>query len=119
MRHVLAQLQRIFILDPIPSHMRDYSALSETLQADGGNISGVLAALEPERKTEVEIALKTYLDALPEPDIRRVWTELVGKFQTDAMLYCEEGWGESSAISSTRAACQMAPCASWPSSRHS
>lgn len=95
-RHVLTQLQRIFVLDPIPSHMRDYSALSETLQADGGNISGVLAALDPERKAEVEATLRAYLNALPEPDIRRVWTEPVGKFQTDAMLYCEEGWGESS-----------------------
>lgn len=96
-RHVLAQLQRIFVLDPIPGHMRDYSALSESLQADGGNLSGVLAALEPERKAEVEATLKDYFNALPEPDIRRVWTEPVGKFQTDAMLYCEEAWGDTSA----------------------
>jgi predicted ATPase len=39
------------------------------------------------------------LKSLPERDIQRIWTEPVGKFQTDAMLYCEEGW--SSTVSHT------------------
>lgn len=43
-------------------------------------------------KTEVEKTLTHYLKTLPERDIKRVWTEPVGKFGTDAMLYCEEGW---------------------------
>lgn len=94
-RQVLTQLQQIFVFDPIPSHMRAYAPLSEKLQADGSNISGVLAALDPPRKAEVESTLTEYLKALPERDIQRVWTELVGKFQTDAMLYCEEGWAGS------------------------
>jgi predicted ATPase len=29
---------------------------------------------------------------LPERDIRRVYAETVGKFNSDAMLYCEEHW---------------------------
>lgn len=91
-RHVLSQLQRIFVFDPIPSHMRDYTPLSDKLLADGSNIAGVLAGLEASRKQGVEQTLTHYLRALPERDIQRVWTETVGKFNTDAMLYCQEGW---------------------------
>lgn len=91
-KQVLAQLQQIFVFDPIPSHMRDYTPFSEKLQSDGSNIAGVLAALDEKRKKEVEDILTEYLKALPERDIQRIWTEPVGKFQTDAMLYCEEGW---------------------------
>ena len=91
-KQVLLQLQRIFVFDPIPSHIRDYAPFSETLLADGSNIAGVLAGLEPVRKAEVEQTLTKYLKELPERDIKRVWTEPVGKFSTDAMLYCEEGW---------------------------
>lgn len=91
-KHILTQFQRIFVFDPIPSHMRNYSPFSEKLQTDGSNIAGVLAGLEDKRKAEVEASLTSYLKALPERDIKRVWTEPVGKFKTDAMLYCEEGW---------------------------
>lgn len=91
-KQVLSQLQQIFVFDPIPSHMRNYTPFSESLQADGSNIAGVLAALEESRKAEVESILTKYLKDLPERDIQRIWTEPVGKFQTDAMLYCEEGW---------------------------
>lgn len=91
-KRVLSQLQRIFVFDPIPSHMRDYTPFSDKLQADGSNIAGVLAALDISHKDEVENTLTKYLKALPERDIQRIWTEPVGKFQTDAMLYCEEGW---------------------------
>ncbi len=92
---VLNQLQNIFVFDPIPSHMRDYTAFSEKLLSDGSNLSGVLAALEPDKKKEVEKTLTDYLKTIPEKDIRRVWTEPIGKFQNDAMLYCEEGWSEA------------------------
>ncbi len=91
-RLVQEHLQRIFILDPIPSHMRNYSPFSDKLKSDGANIAGVLAALPKERKEEVEVTLTSYLKQMPERDIKRVWTEPVGKFETDAMLYCEEGW---------------------------
>lgn len=91
-KSVLSHLQTIFVFDPIPSHMRNYSPLSEKLLSDGSNMAGVLAGLEGERKTHVEITLTAYLKDLPERDIKRIWTEPVGKFKTDAMLYCEEGW---------------------------
>jgi predicted ATPase len=89
---VLSHLQKIFVFDPIPSHMRNYAPLSEKLMADGSNIAGVLAGLENERKTYTENTLTCYIKELPERDIKRIWTEPVGKFKTDAMLYCEEGW---------------------------
>ena len=91
-KKVLSELQSIFVFDSIPSHMRDYKPLSDSLQADGANIAGVLAGLEKERKEEVEKKLAFYLKDLPEKDVRRIRAETVGKFQTDAMLYCEEGW---------------------------
>lgn len=91
-KYVLAKFQQIFVFDPIPSHMRNYSPLAEQLKADGSNIAGVLAAIEGERKERVETTLTQYLKELPERDIKRVWTEPVGKFGADAMLYCEEGW---------------------------
>jgi predicted ATPase len=95
-KHVLSQLQRIFVFDPIPSHMRNYTPLSEKLLADGSNIAGVLAGLENNRKQTVEETLTRYLKDLPDRDIKRIWTEPVGKFKTDAMLYCEEGWENQS-----------------------
>ncbi len=94
-KYVLAQLQKIFVFDPIPSHMRDYAPLSDKLLADGSNIAGVLAGLEEPGKTKAEAMLTRYLKALPERDIQRIWTEPVGKFKTDAMLYCEEGWNRT------------------------
>ncbi len=91
-KNVASQLSKIFILDPIPSHMRHYTALSDTLLPDGSNIAGVLGGLEGERKTAVEDAVTGYVKGIPERDIKRIWVELVGKFGIDAMLYCQEGW---------------------------
>ncbi len=91
-RQVAEQLRRVFIFDPIPTHMRSYQPLSEQLQSDGGNIAVVLAALPDDRRGEVEETLTRYLRELPERDLGRIWTERVGKFRTDAMLYCEEAW---------------------------
>lgn len=85
-------LRSIFILDPIPSHMRGYSSLSDKLEPDARNIAGVIAALPDEKKKEIETTLTGYASRLPERDIRRVYAETVGKFKTDAMLYCEEHW---------------------------
>lgn len=95
-REVISQLLKIFVFDPVPSHMRKFADFSETLLSDGSNIAGVLAALESTQKEEVEQTLTHYLRKLPEGDIQRIWTEPVGKFQTDAMLYCEEKWCEGS-----------------------
>lgn len=91
-KYTLKKLQSIFVFDPIPNHMRNYSPLSERLLSDGSNIAGVLAGLEDERRHDVENTLTTYLREVPERDIKRVWTEHVGKFRSDAMIYCEEGW---------------------------
>jgi predicted ATPase len=89
---VISALRNIFILDPIPSHMRIYSPLAEKLESDARNIAGVLAALPEEKQQEIETVLTKYASQLPERDIRRVYAETVGKFNSDAMLYCEEHW---------------------------
>lgn len=89
---VITVLRDIFILDPIPSHMRNFSPLSERLDSDAWNIAGVLAALPKEKQQEIEAVLTRYASQLPERDIHRVYAETVGKFNSDAMLYCEEHW---------------------------
>ncbi|MBW4428286.1 MAG: AAA family ATPase [Nostoc desertorum CM1-VF14] len=89
---VVQCLDKIFILNPIPAKMRDYSRLSDNLESDASNIAGLLAALDGERKIEVEKTLSTYIKDLPEGDIQKVWAEKVGRFGSDAMLYCQEGW---------------------------
>jgi predicted ATPase len=93
-QQVIAELKNIFILDPIPSHMRDYSLLSEQLEPDASNIAGVLAALDKRTKTRVEKILTGYMKDLPEKDVQRIYAEPVGKFGRDAMLYCDELWGK-------------------------
>ncbi len=89
---VISSLRDIFILDPIPSHMRKFSPLSDRLESDAWNIAGVLAALPQEKQRVIETVLTKYASQLPERDIRRVYAETVGKFNSDAMLYCEEHW---------------------------
>lgn len=90
---VIASLRAIFVLDPIPSHMRNYSPLADKLDSDARNIAGVIAALPPSQKSDIERVLSQYAAKLPERDIVRVYAEVVGKFKSDAMLYSEEEWG--------------------------
>lgn len=90
---VVNDLKNLFILDPIPSHMRDYQPLSDQLSPDASNIAGVLAALNDQKKGEIEKTISSYIKDLPEKDISRVYAEKVGKFGRDAMLYCDEHWG--------------------------
>lgn len=94
---VIGSLREIFILDPIPAHMRSYSSLSDRLESDARNIAGVIAALPKPQQTEIESVLTNYASKLPERDIRRVYAEPVGRFNSDAMLYCEEAWGDGDA----------------------
>lgn len=89
---VTSSLREIFYLDPIPSHMRIYSPLSEKLDSDAKNIAGVISALPKSKQKEIEIVLTKYASKLPERDIRNVYAETVGRFKSDAMLYCEEDW---------------------------
>ncbi|HDQ4528895.1 TPA: AAA family ATPase [Pseudomonas aeruginosa] len=96
---VIKSLRGIFILDPIPSHMRGYSPLSERLESDSNNIAGVLAALDDTEREKIEEILTSYVSQLPEKDIKKVYAETVGAFNTDAMLYCQEHWTDSSDFS--------------------
>ena len=91
-QEVLETLREIFVLDPIPSHMRSYSPLSDKLESDARNIAGVIAVLTRNGNDSVEKILTQYVSKLPEKDIQRVYAEPVGKFAADAMLYCEEHW---------------------------
>ncbi|OIP67517.1 MAG: hypothetical protein AUK43_19260 [Oscillatoriales cyanobacterium CG2_30_40_61] len=88
-------IKKIFIINPIPQNMRNYSPLSKTLEQDGSNIAGVLAALPEPEKEKIEQTLLNYLSQLPEGDLQRVWAEPVGRLGSDAMLYCEEKWGKN------------------------
>ena len=83
---VVESLRDIFILDPIPSHMRGYSPLAEKLDSDARNIAGVIAALAPQKQKEIESVLTSYVSKLPERDIRRVYAETVGKFGSSGLF---------------------------------
>jgi len=99
---VVEDLNKIFILDPIPSHMRTYTPLSDELKSDAANIAGVLEALEQSQKSEITAVLTDYLSELPENEIVNVWTEPIGRFQSDAMLYCSEVWNDDRFIVDAR-----------------
>lgn len=97
-RHVLRSLRDIFILQPQPNRMRQYVPLASELEKDGGNIAGVLAGKPDAEKEAMEATISSYLHKLPERDVERVWTERVGRFASDAMLYCEEKWTATSTV---------------------
>jgi predicted ATPase len=103
MHFVFQKLRNIFIFNPEPSKMRNYSVRSDTLQSDGSNIAGVLADLPDSQKTDVENTLLKYIQHLPEKDIKKVWGEVVGRLGKDAMLYCTEEWqpGKTTEIDAT------------------
>ena len=92
---ILEELSGIFVLNPIPNHMTDYSTLSDKLLPDASNIAGVLAAMDEAQQKKIEGKLTLYLKDIPEKDIKETWVESVGKFNTDAMLYCKESWGDN------------------------
>lgn len=83
-------LQKIFVFNPIPSQMRNYSPLSQNLERDAANIAGVIAALPETEKSILEKELSHYIAKIPEGKIEKVWVETVGKLDNHAMLYCEE-----------------------------
>ena len=85
-------INRVFILEPVPNRIRQYSKVSKVLQRDGGNIAGVLAALPEEEKRRIERELTEYIKPLPEQDINKIEAVTVSLANSDAMLYCYEGW---------------------------
>lgn len=89
---VATSLKSIFILDPKPERMRNFSPLNDHLLSDGSNLAGVIAALPIPEKEKFEEALTNFVKPLPEKDIVRIWAETVGRFHSDAMLYCTEEW---------------------------
>ena len=91
-QYVTDKMEQIFIFDPVPSLMRDYVPFSSYLLENASNLAGMIAALPDDKRLKIENQLTLYLSKLPEGEITRVWTEPVGKFQRDAMLYCEEKW---------------------------
>ncbi|MDE6796211.1 MAG: ATP-binding protein, partial [Muribaculaceae bacterium] len=91
---VAASLKSIFILDPKPDRMRAYTPLADRLASDGSNIAGVIAGLPEDQKKEFEDSLTNYVRPLPEKDLKKIWAEPIGRFKTDAMLYCVEEWGD-------------------------
>ncbi|WP_341528927.1 AAA family ATPase [Nostoc sp. UHCC 0302] len=90
--NLIQYIENIFILNPLPYKMRNYSIVYDKLEGDASNIAGVLAALSDEQKAAIESTLSEYIKYLPGGDIQRVWAEKVGRFGTDAMLYCQEEW---------------------------
>jgi len=91
-------LKSIFVLNPDPQAMRRYSKLSKELSTDAGNIAGVIAALKPEEKEQLEEKLTRYVKPLPERDINKITAVTVGLAGSDAMLYCYEDWNPETPV---------------------
>lgn len=91
-------LKSVFVLNPNPLAMRNYSKLSRELRMDAGNIAGVLAALKPNEKMRLEEKLTEYVKPLPERDINKITAVTVGLAATDAMLYCYEDWNPNQPV---------------------
>ena len=89
---VLQALRTTLVLDPIPTNMRAYTSLSQTLKGDAHNVAGLLINLPEAQKKVIEETLSYYLSQLLARTVRRVWAEPIGRFGIDAMLYCEEEW---------------------------
>lgn len=89
---VTSSLKSIFVLDPKPDKMRSYTPLADRLAPDGSNIAGVIAGLPEPGKKDFEERLTNYVRPLPEKDLKKIWAEPIGRFKTDAMLYCAEEW---------------------------
>jgi hypothetical protein len=97
LKAVSSALSRLFLLNPIPSHMRDYCQKADRLSHDGSNLAGVIAALPENQKAQIESTILRYVSALPEKDITSLKAELYGPFQSDAMLICFEQWSKTEA----------------------
>lgn len=95
LKAVSSALSHLFLLNPIPSHMRDYCQKADRLTQDGSNLAGVIAALPENQKEQIESTILDYVSALPEKDITSLKAELYGPFKSDAMLICLESWSES------------------------
>lgn len=91
----LEAFSSIFVLDPDPGQMRGFPSLSETLNANGSNVAGVIAAMPEDERRTFEERIVHYVKSLPEKDLRRVWAEPVGRFNDAAMLYCAENWDDT------------------------
>ncbi len=90
-----AEWEQIFIVSAELKNIGSYSPVSTELNSDGSNLAGFIASLEPDRKTQLEHKLTEYLNHLSELEISKVWVETVGRLNSDAMIYCEEKWGNS------------------------
>ncbi|GAA5528583.1 ATP-binding protein [Herpetosiphon gulosus] len=91
-KYIIQIFRNIFVFDPIPNRMRSFSKISSLLIKDGSNISGVIASFDEEFRKGLQKQISDYITRLPEHDVGKVWVEKVGKFNSDAMLYCEETW---------------------------
>ncbi len=91
-------LHNIFILDPIPANMRNYARLEDRLMQDGSNISGVIAGLPQAERQLVESSLTEHVGNLPDNPFKRIYTEQIGKFKQDAMLYGTERIGNQNEV---------------------
>jgi len=93
---VLERLQYIFVLNPIPPLMRNYVPIQKELKGDASNIAGVIAGIDDNERVLLQNRIASFVSRLPERDIVEIWTEKVGMFAKDAMLYCKEKWTDNS-----------------------
>ena len=107
---LISAIRTIFILDPIPSHMRDFSPLSDRLNSDAGNIAGVLAALPDGQKEAIERTLQnTYLNYLSVISIKYTQKPLESLIRMQCFIAKKTSDQTNQRILLMREECQMVP----------
>lgn len=91
--HVQEMLSRMFVLDPVPSLMRGYSRIGDSvLRRNCSNISAVLASIQ-ENNPEAWDAFCNIVKSLPENEIRGI--DFVKTSISDVILIQKEQNGKS------------------------
>lgn len=92
LQNIAQILADVFIFNPNPSVMRDYTNISLDLAEDASNIAGFLVQLSETKQKEINTIVSQYLQNLTTSEIKHFWAEPIGRKKEDAMLYCEEEW---------------------------
>jgi hypothetical protein len=74
-------VNHLFLLNPIPCHMRNYCQKSERLHHGGSNLADFIATLLEARKSKIEKTILRYVSELLEKDITSLKAELYGPFK--------------------------------------
>ncbi|MBF0136567.1 MAG: AAA family ATPase [Magnetococcales bacterium] len=99
--------KNIFILNPTPPRMREYSTITDIMQPDASNTASVMASMDLDSLNKFNELIKKYLKYLPDGDIHRIWAEQEGPDLNCFIIKCEEKWHDGNGTTQTMDARSM------------